>query len=246
MKGNHAAVDGSMPDPMTKLPAPARPIAHETSEQRRARAAEVISRLDAAMPEAKIELDHTTPLELLVAVILSAQCTDRRVNQVSPPLFKDFSTAEDYARSTPPKIGRYISSLGLFRNKAKSLVKLGKALGKFHGGAVPIERAALAKLPGVGPKTAGVVSMHLGGDHAFPVDTHVMRLSKRLGFSRRLDPDQIEKNLQQVVKRDDWFKGHQLLVWHGRRVCHARSPECHRCVVAELCPRLGVKLKKSE
>ena len=175
MKGNHAALDGSMPDPMTKLPAPARPIAHETPEQRGARAAEVISRLDAAMPEAKIELDHTTPLELLVAVILSAQCTDRRVNQVSPPLFKDFSTAEDYARSTPPKIGRYISSLGLFRNKAKSLVKLGKALGKFHGGAVPIERAALAKLPGVGPKTAGVVSMHLGGDHAFPVDTHVMR-----------------------------------------------------------------------
>ena len=123
-------------------------------------------------------------------------------------------------------------------------MRLGNALLELHGGAVPIERAALAKLPGVGPKTAGVVSMHLGGDHAFPVDTHVMRLSRRLDFSRKLDPDDIEAALQQVVPRDDWFKAHQLLVWHGRRVCHARSPGCHRCVVTELCPKRGVKAKR--
>lgn len=213
----------------------------ERADPRRQRAAQVLARLDAAMPEAKIELDYRTPLELLVAVILAAQCTDRRVNMVTPALFGDFPTAADYARSTPRAVSGYLSSLGLFRNKAKSLVALGQALGKLHGGEVPIARAALAKLPGVGPKTAGVVSMHLGGDQAFPVDTHVLRLSRRLGFSRRLDPDQIEKNLQALFPRDDWFKAHQLLVWHGRRVCHARSPQCHRCVVAALCPRIGVK-----
>jgi endonuclease-3 len=229
---------------MTQVPSPSsRPalsVKGEQADQRRHRASQVLAQLDAAMPEAKIELDYRTPLELLVAVLLSAQCTDRRVNLVTPALFADFPTAEDYARSTPLGVSRYISSLGLFRNKAKSLVGLGHALGKLHGGEVPIARAALAKLPGVGPKTAGVVSMHLGGDQAFPVDTHVMRLSRRLGFSRRLDPDEIEKNLQVLFARDDWFKAHQLLIWHGRRVCHARSPECHRCVVAALCPRLGV------
>ena len=223
-----------MPRPMTQT---------ETLEHKRSRATQLFALLDAAMPEAKIELDHTTSLELLVAVILSAQCTDRRVNTVTPALFADFPTADHYAEATPAQLAKYLNTLGLFRNKATSLVKLGKMLGKLHHGAVPIERAALAKLPGVGPKTAGVVSMHLGGDQAFPVDTHVMRLSKRLGFSRRVDPDDIEKNLQQVVAREEWFKAHQLLVWHGRRVCHARSPECHRCVVAALCPKKGVKQK---
>jgi endonuclease-3 len=218
--------------------------ASTSSEQRRVRAAEVISRLDGAMPEAKIELDYRTPLELLVAVILSAQCTDRRVNMVTPALFAAFPTPADYARSTPAKLEKYINTLGLFRNKAKSLVNLGQALQTAHGGQVPIARTALAKLPGVGPKTAGVVSMHLGGDRAFPVDTHVMRLSKRLGFSRRLDPDEIEADLQRLFPPEDWFKAHQLLVWHGRRVCHARAPECHRCLVAELCPRIGVKEKQ--
>ena len=235
-----------MARPMTQVPSlPAAPtFKGETLAGRRVRAAEIFARLSAAMPQAKIELDYTTPLELLVAVILSAQCTDRRVNRVTPKLFADFPTADAYAASTPARLGKYLNTLGLFRNKAKSLVKLGHALLEHHGGAVPLERAALAKLPGVGPKTAGVVSMHLGGDEAFPVDTHVMRLSRRLGFSRKSAPDDIEQNLQQVVERAGWFQAHQLLVWHGRRVCHARGPECHRCVVAELCPRTGVKAKK--
>jgi endonuclease-3 len=216
------------------------PQLSETRAQKQARAATVLARLDAAMPEAKIELDHTGPLELLVAVILSAQCTDRRVNMVTPKLFADFPTPAHYAKTTPKKLHPYLGSLGLFRNKAKSLVKLGVALGESHAGEVPIGRDALAKLPGVGPKTAGVVSMHLGGDKAFPVDTHVMRLSRRLGFTRKKDPDDIEAALQKVFLPDDWFKAHQLLVWHGRRVCHARGPECHRCVVNELCPKIGV------
>lgn len=214
----------------------------ESLPQKAGRAAVVLSRLSAAMPEAKIELDYQSPLQLLVAVILSAQCTDRRVNMVTPKLFGDFPDAAAYAKSTPKKVETYIGSLGLFRNKAKSLVALGKALVADHGGEVPIDRVALVKLPGVGPKTAGVVTMHLGGDHAFPVDTHVMRLSRRLGFSAKRKPNDIEKDLQKVWPPADWFMAHQLLVWHGRRVCHARKPECHRCVVAELCPKVGVKL----
>lgn len=232
-----------MPGQMSKVPAPPRSLVprKETHAKKSARAAIVLARLAAAMPEAKIELDYRTPLELLVAVILSAQCTDRRVNRVTPQLFADFPDPAAYGRSTPEKIASYINSLGLFRNKAKSLVRLGQALEERHGSQVPINRPALADLPGVGPKTAGVVSMHLGGDQAFPVDTHVLRLSARLGFSRHRQPDKVEKDLQKLWPAADWFMAHQLLIWHGRRVCHARAPECHRCVGFDLCPRIGVK-----
>ena len=232
-----------MAPPMSQLPPPLAPK-WQPYAQRAARAGEVLSLLAAAMPEAKIELDYTTPLELLVAVVLSAQCTDRRVNMVTPKLFAAFRAPRDYAASTPAKLEKYIGSLGLFRNKAKSLVKLGEALEALHGGQVPIGRAALAQLPGAGPKTAGVVSMHLGGDHAFPVDTHVLRLSRRLGFSKHRTPDEVERDLQKTWPVADWFLAHQLLIWHGRRVCHARAPECHRCVVLQQCPRVGVKTTK--
>lgn len=208
-------------------------------EGRRARAVEILRRLDVAMPDARIELTSSTPLELLVAVLLAAQTTDRRVNLVTPALFRDFPTAAHYARATQQQLEEYIKTVGLFRNKAKSLVRLGQALVERHAGVVPTSRAALAELPGVGPKTAGVVSIHLGGDEAFPVDTHVLRLSGRMHFSRAKDPNDVEADLQRLVPRTWWFQGHQLLVWHGRRVCHARSPECHRCVVAELCPSRG-------
>ncbi len=228
---------------MSKVPSlpPPSVSKKELRAQKVVRAAVVLARLGAAMPEAKIELDYRTPLQLLVAVILSAQCTDRRVNLVTPKLFADFPTAESYANATPAQIVPYINSLGLFRNKAKSLVHLGKALQQLHDSKVPIDRAALVKLPGVGPKTAGVVTMHLGGDQAFPVDTHVLRLSRRLGFSRNLTPDAVESDLQKLWPPTDWFMAHQLVIWHGRRVCHARAPECHRCVVLDLCPRIAVK-----
>ena len=216
----------------------------ETTEERRTRAAEILRRLAAAMPEAKIELDYRTPLELLVAVALSAQTTDRRVNLVTPALFRDFPTAAHYARATELQLQEYIKTVGLFRNKAKSLVKLGQALVATHAGEVPGTRAALALLPGVGPKTAGVVAIHLGSDFAFPVDTHILRLSKRLGLSTHDDPDDVEADLQKLLPRADWFAAHQLIIWHGRRVCHARSPECHRCVLDALCPKRGVVLKK--
>lgn len=218
--------------------------ARETNDAKRARAVEIISRLDAAMPEAKIELDYTTPLELVVAVALSAQTTDRRVNLVTPALFARFKTAADYAAVTPAEVEPFIKTVGLFRNKAKNLVKLGQVLMERHGGEVPGSREALSALPGVGNKTAGVVSIHLGTDVAFPVDTHILRLSKRLGFTNKTDPDDVEADLRKLVPQPLWFKGHQLIIWHGRRCCDALKPACHRCVVSDLCPKKGVKQKK--
>ncbi len=212
----------------------------ERSDEKRARALAIVERLDAAMPEAEIELDYETPLELLVAVLLSAQTTDKRVNLVTPALFRDFKTAADYARATPQDVERYIKTVGLFRNKARALVKLGQALLERHGGEVPTSRAALAELPGVGNKTAGVVTIHLGGEPAFPVDTHILRLSMRLGLSAGKDPDAVEADLRRLLPAERWFKAHQLIIWHGRRVCDARAPECHRCVLADLCPKRGV------
>ena len=219
-------------------------MAAERADERKLRALEVIRRLDAAMPEAKIELDFTTPLELLVAVLLSAQTTDKRVNLVTPELFRDFRTAADYAATTPAVLEGYLKSVGLFRNKSKALVKLGQALLEHHQGQVPTSRAALSELPGVGNKTAGVVTIHLDGERAFPVDTHILRLSKRLGFSRQQDPDDLDAELRRLLPDTLWFKAHQLIIWHGRRVCDAKKPACHRCVLADLCPKRGVPRKK--
>lgn len=207
------------------------------------RAKAVIERLDQEMPEAKIELDYTTPLELLVAVILSAQCTDKRVNMVTPRLFKDFPTPRHYAESSPAELEGYIASLGLFRNKAKALVALGREL-VARGGEVPKDREHLSTLPGVGQKTAGVVALHLGGTPSFPVDTHVGRLARRLGFTKQTDPDKVELDMKGLLPEAMWSKGHQLLVWHGRRTCFARNPACDRCVVNVLCPKKGVARPK--
>lgn len=215
-------------------------VARESLRQKRARAEAIMERLDDEMPEATIELDHTSPLELLVAVILSAQCTDKRVNMVTPALFRDFPDARAYANATPEQLEDYLKTLGLFRAKAKNLAKLGKDLLEHHDGAVPLTRAELAELPGVGQKTAGVVSMHLGGERAFPVDTHVGRLARRMGLTRELAPDKVEADLRDLLPSELWMQGHQLLVWHGRRTCFARAPECERCVVADLCPKVGV------
>jgi endonuclease-3 len=212
----------------------------ESVSDKRARAVEIISRLDAAMPEAKIELDYQTPLELVVAVALSAQTTDKRVNMVTPALFRRFPTAAAYANASTEEVETYIKTVGLFRSKARNLVKLGQVLVAKHGGQVPGTRAELVELPGVGNKTAGVVTIHLGVEAAFPVDTHILRLSKRLGLSTSDDADQVEADLRKVVPEPLWFKGHQLIIWHGRRCCAARSPQCHRCVVAELCPKRGL------
>lgn len=220
-------------------------MARETLSERKARALTVLQRLDASMPDAHIELDYRTPLQLVTAVILAAQCTDKRVNLITPALFVRFPDARSLAEADTPELERMIHSCGFFRAKARALKGMAAAVVEQHGGEVPKARAELAALPGVGPKTAGVVTVNLGGEPAFPVDTHVKRLSRRLGFTRQEDPSRIEQDLQALVPSDLWGKGHQLLVWHGRRTCFARSPACERCVVRDLCPRIGVAKAKA-
>jgi endonuclease III len=212
----------------------------ESHVAKSARAQEVLRLLGEAMPEAHIELDYRTPYELLVAVILAAQCTDKRVNLVTPALFQKYPDARAMAEAPTPQLEKLVKSCGFFRAKTRSLKAVSSALLAEHGGEVPPSRVALAALPGVGNKTAGVVSVHIGGEPAFPVDTHVRRLSRRLGFTRSLDPDHIEMDMQSLVPKEGWAQGHQLLVWHGRRTCFARKPACDRCVVAALCPKVGV------
>ncbi len=192
------------------------------------------------MPGARIELDFRNDLELLVAVILSAQARDVRVNQVTPGLFATFPDAAALAAAHPEDLWPHVRTLGLFRNKAKAIVAAARAIVAEHGGEVPRTREALEALPGVGRKTAGVVLLHLGAGHAFPVDTHVGRLARRLGFSGATDPDRVEEDLSALLPPERWGQAHQLLVWHGRRVCHARKPDCAGCVVARLCPKAGV------
>jgi endonuclease-3 len=200
----------------------------------------VIDRLEHAMPDVRIALEFGTDIELLVSVILSAQSTDVGVNKVTPALFAAFPDAAAYAAAQPEALWPYIRSLGLFRNKSRAIVAAMQAVVREHGGRVPREREALERLPGVGRKTAGVVLLHLGAAHAFPVDTHVGRVSRRLGFTRHEDPTRVEQDLMALVPEERWGRGHQLLVWHGRRTCMARGPACSRCAVDDLCPKRGV------
>lgn len=195
-----------------------------------------MARLGQAMPDARIELDFGTPLELLVAVILSAQCTDVRVNQATPALFARYRTAQDYAEATPEALEPFLKTLGLFRAKARHLVGVGRALAAEHGGRVPTDRETLCALPGVGRKTAGVVAMHLGPEAAFPVDTHVLRIAQRLELAKGRTPDHVEAELQALLPRELWVRGHHLFIWHGRRTCLARAPRCADCVLRERCP----------
>jgi endonuclease-3 len=159
---------------------------------------------------------------------------------VTPALFERYPDAAAYARASPEELWPFIREVGLFRAKAKNIVAAMKVIAEEHGGRVPLDRAALEKLPGVGSKTAGVVLIHLGADDAFPVDTHVGRVARRLGFTREHDPDRVEERLRALVPRPLWARGHQLFVWHGRRACTARAPACERCAVADLCPKIGV------
>jgi endonuclease-3 len=205
----------------------------------RARALEVLDRLSRALPEARIALHYRSEVELLVSVILSAQCTDARVNLVTPALFARYPDAAAYARANPRDLWPFIRTCGLYRTKARSIVSAMRAIAR-GGGRVPRTREALEELPGVGRKTAGVVLIHLGEGNHFPVDTHVGRVARRLGFARELDPSRVERRLMALLPPERWNGGHQLLVWHGRRFCRARAPDCGRCPVAGLCPRRGL------
>ncbi len=213
----------------------------ESGAARARRALALFEGLEAYYPDVRIELDFHTDLELLFAVILSAQCTDRRVNLITPALFARYKKAEDYAALKPTELYPFIRSCGLYRNKAAAIVGAAREIVRRHHGEVPRRREELRALPGVGAKSAGVVTLHLaGGEAAFPVDTHVARLARRMGFTRGRTPDKIEKDLQRLLPPERWGLGHQLLVRHGRRTCRARNPSCDACPVRDLCPKVGV------
>jgi endonuclease-3 len=200
-------------------------------------AAEIFSRLKAAHPDARCELDHETPLQLLMATILSAQCTDKRVNMVTPLLFKTYPTAQSLADAEPERLEELIRSTGFFRNKAKSLIGLGKALVERHSGEVPGSMDALVKLPGVGRKTANVILGNaFSTNEGVVVDTHVGRLSLRLGLTRQTDPVKVEQELMPLFPQEEWAMLAHVLIFHGRRVCDARAPKCEICTLSEICP----------
>jgi endonuclease III len=198
---------------------------------------EVIPRLKREYPDAATELNWTNPLELLVATMLSAQTTDVQVNQVTEALFEKYRTAEDYAGADPAQVEEDIRPTGFYRNKARALQGMARALLERHGGEVPRTMAELVALPGVGRKTANVVLGNaFGVDEGIVVDTHVRRVSTRLGLTEEADPEKIERDLLQVVSEEDRTVFSHLLILHGRRVCKARKPDCPGCVLNDVCP----------
>jgi len=213
----------------------------ESKEAKAARVKSIIAGLARTYPDAHCELNHGNPLQLLVATILSAQCTDKRVNLVTPGLFKRYPTAADYAGAPLGELEQAIKTTGFFRNKAKSLKTACQALVERHGGQVPRTMEELTQLGGVGRKTANVV---LGNafniNCGVVVDTHVARLSRRLGFTRETDPQNIEQALMPLVPQAQWTLFSHWLIWHGRRRCFARNPDCPGCEIKDLCPRVGV------
>lgn len=213
----------------------------ESLVEKEARVEKVVSKLKRYYPDAHCALNHSNPLELLVATILSAQCTDARVNLTTPELFAKFKTAQDYAQATLDDLEFHLRSINFYRNKAKALKGMGQKLVEEHAGEVPRELDALTALPGVGRKTANVV---LG--NAFDiatgivVDTHVKRVAFRLGFTKKLEPEKVEKDLLTLIPKKDWIMISHLLIFHGRQICKARRPLCEKCVLEAECPKKGV------
>lgn len=220
-------------------------MAADTALKRRAR--EIARRLERMYPDAECALHFDSPLQLLIAVILSAQCTDERVNIVTRDLFKKYRTARDYADAPLAELEQVIRSTGFYKNKAKNIQACCRALVEKHGGEVPQTMEELHALAGVGRKTANVV---LGTAFGIPsgvvVDTHVTRLSNRLGLTKQTDAVKIERNLQTLLPQEQWIDFSHHLIWHGRRVCNARKPRCEDCELASLCPQVGVKPAQKE
>lgn len=209
-------------------------------ESRRAkgeRAREILERLELAYPNARLALDFETPFQLVVATILAAQCTDKKINEVTPALFRRYPTARHLAEADLAELEEMVRSTGFFRNKARALKSLGQALLADHDGEVPAGMDALVKLPGVGRKTANVVLGNAFGlAEGIAMDTHVQRLSRRLGLTEQEDPEAIEQDLIPLIPRERWTRFAVVLQEHGRAICKARKPECAICPVAELCP----------
>ncbi|MDP2497928.1 MAG: endonuclease III [Candidatus Palauibacterales bacterium] len=208
-----------------------------TTEERRARVQKMIPRLEEAYDDLEITLDHSSPLELVVATILSAQCTDARVNRVTPDLFDRYRTAEDYAGADREELEELIRSTGFYRNKAKYIQGMARKLVEEHDGRVPRSMEALTELPGVARKTANVIlSNAFERNEGVVVDTHVQRVSRRLGLTDHERPEKIEEDLMEVLPRERWRSFAWRLILHGRNTCSARSPSCGDCILEDLCP----------
>lgn len=205
------------------------------------RVARILKALERAMPRARVELSHQKPLELLIATILSAQCTDQRVNQVTPALFQRYRRAEDYGNADPAELEALIRPTGFFKSKARNIIACGKALAERFGGQVPDSMEALVTLPGVGRKTANVILGACFGKPALAVDTHVKRVANRLGLAASEDPGKIELSLQHLIPSRSWTAGSQRLLLHGRYVCLARKPKCDHCTIYGDCTWEGKK-----
>ncbi|THF84840.1 endonuclease III [Deinococcus sp. KSM4-11] len=219
----------SRPAAPTRLPAGARQ-----------RAPQVLATLEGTYPDARTELNFSTPFELLVATVLSAQATDVSVNAATPALFARYPDAHAMGTALPEDLEPLIRSIGLYRGKARNLAALARLLVQRHGGEVPNDFDAVVALPGAGRKTANVVLSNAYGYPAIAVDTHVGRLARRLGLSTHANPDKVEADLQKLFPRERWVFLHHALILHGRRVCHARTPDCGGCAMQGFCPQVGV------
>jgi len=217
----------------------ARKISSAESERKR-RAKKIISKLKREYPDSKIALEFRNPLQLLVATILAAQCTDERVNQVTKTLFKKYRSAKAFAQAPLDELMELVRPTGFYRNKARSIQGACRAIVERHGGKVPSTMDELLKLPGVARKTANIVlGDGFGVAEGIAVDTHVLRLSRRLGLTKEKDPVKVERDLCAVVPRSEWIHLPHLVADHGRKVCKARKPACEDCVLAEVCPSRG-------
>jgi endonuclease-3 len=214
----------------------AAPKSTSTASRQKARVKPIIARLEKAHPDAKLDLDFTNPLELLIALILAAQARDDLVNRVTVDLFKNYRTAKDYARENLPKLEGQLNKINFYRNKARSIHNCCSEIVKRFNGNVPDNLEDLLSLPGVGRKTANIILGNSFGQQTIGVDTHVMRLSQRLGFTKNTNPDKIEFDLMPLVPEKQRVRFCHLLQYHGRRVCFAKSPRCPQCTINSLCP----------
>jgi endonuclease-3 len=210
----------------------------DTENRKQARA--IYRILTKTYPEIRCELDFKNPLQLIVAVVLSAQCTDKRVNQITPALFKKYKSAQDYAQASLPDIEELIFSAGFYHAKARHLKGLGAKLVEEFDGEVPSTLEELITLPGVGRKTANVVLGHAFDIPGITVDTHFGRLSRRFEWTTAMDPVKVEFEVGELIPQKEWTNLSQRMIWHGRRICHSRKPACGACPVAKICPSVGI------
>jgi endonuclease-3 len=207
----------------------------------KSRISRIVENLDRAYPNARCTLDYKTPFQLAVATILSAQCTDERVNKVTPTLFAAYPTADKMAKAQPQKVEALVRSTGFYKTKAKAIIRMSSILVKQFGGNLPKTIQELVSLPGIGRKTANVILNNAFSiSSGIVVDTHVSRLSKRLGFTLEKTPEKIEKDLMKLIPNRHWIRIAHQLIHHGRQICKARKPACNHCVLSKLCPKIGV------